>query len=1020
MRARTPDRISQVNLVLGAGVLLGLALALAAADQWHAARALQRQHDVAWAVRELQALAAPLPRWPEDRALRTQVEQRVAAPAQGFAEIEVRDARDLVLLRSGRYDHDARGLPESLRAAWQRLRYALVSHAGTARLSAADGSLLASVQFRLLNGRVSDVNPAVTRLRRGAGAVCALGLVLAAGFGYALRRRLRPGIDWAQRLDRHRLPIAGVEDIEDLESRVREATRTRVGRVLDGVHYALIVVARDGRILFVNDTAEQLTGWTQAEARDRPVYSVFHTHGEDGVTEITPVENCLREGEDIPPQLRWLRSRRGQARPIEVMAALLRDPEGLVEGAAMMFRDMSVVVQQQDDLRRQARLSQGVVDHLDEGLLTTDPAGVVRFANARAQRMFGYAREEMDGVTVTKLMPVPFLNTPDVRISDYIGARGNDKLPKVVGWRKDATTFPAELWVQPMNVDGSSGLVVIVRDITERLRSENLASRLGRLLDSASEEIYIFDAQTLYFLEVNRGAQRNLGYRPEQLAGMTPLQISEELDATTFQSYLARLRGGDTGPLSYRCRHRRADGSSYPVEVRLNFSREEEPPVFMAIAADISERQAAEERLHQLAHFDSLTGLPNRNVLNDRLDQALLAAARSTRMVGVFFIDLDRFKDVNDRHGHDVGDQVLRTVADRLRQCLRSSDTVARLGGDEFVIVAQGLRASEDAARLAQKILDRFTPPMDIDGLQLRVTPSIGIVLYPLVEADAEGLLRYADSAMYQSKQAGRARYQIFEEELAPERRRAIELQREAHTAIALNQLRLRLRPVLTANDGALAGTLLGVVWKHPRYGLIGAEEASAAAHRAGVLADLELWTLYRGCELHAAATGRGAELPPMLAEIAIWQLRTPDFGRALIDLLDRYQLPGRQLLLALYGVAADEALTQYEAVRSLLERGVRFGLRLDAPAVAGAGADLPLRVLLLDGGSTAEGTLAEALALGQRLQSALLLTGVGDEAQLAQVQASGADYLSGEALEPEIAARELERFCASRVLRPL
>ncbi len=189
----------------------------------------------------------------------------------------------------------------------------------------------------------------------------------------------------------------------------------------------------------------------------------------------------------------------------------MRNRQGVLDGVTLLFRDLTPYRRELESLRREVRLSQAVVDHLDEGLLTTDLAGVVRSANARAERMFGYSRDELVGFTIAKLMPVPFLNVPTIRITDYVTGRGNGKLPKVVGWRKDATTFPVELWVQPMRAEGSEGLVVIVRDISERLRGENLATRLGRLLDAANEEVYIFDAQTLRFLEVNRGARRNLG-----------------------------------------------------------------------------------------------------------------------------------------------------------------------------------------------------------------------------------------------------------------------------------------------------------------------------------------------------------------------------------------------------------------------------------------------------------------------------------------------------------------------------
>ena len=1004
------------SLLAGAAAA-GLLLLAGLAQEWRG-ESLQRSHELRAVGPVLQQLLPLAAAWPADRELGSRIDELLKSSASGFAQISVSDARGNLLLRRGVYDALDLPFPAVLRRQIRSLLYALLSHEDSQRPPAFAGAEAPgyTIRFRLFSGahRVSD--PAVEALRRGARLQMLAGLLLLAGFGYALRRHLRPSVDWSGRLDLHRSLTGRLPP--ELAWQVTENLRERVGRALDGLQYAIFLVGRDARIRYANSAAERLTGWSAVEAQGRPAYTVFHTLGESGIPEVTPVERCLREGEDLPPQPCSLRTRGGEVRPVEVMACLLRDADGVVDGAAMLFRDLTVATRQTEALRREARLSQSVVDHLDEGLLTTDPAGVVRSANARAQRMFGYSRDEMAGVTVTKLMPVPFLNTPGVRIGDYIGARPAAHLPKVVGWRKDATTFPVELWVQPMSVDDSSGLVVIIRDITERLRGENLASRLGRLLDSAMEEIYIFDAQTLYFLEVNRGAQRNLGYSLEQLTEMSPLQISEDLDAAMFQSYLARLRGGDTGHLSYRCRHRRADGSTYPVEVRLNFSREEEPPVFMAIVADISERQAAEERLHQLAHFDALTGLPNRTVLKDRLDQALLSAARNARMVGVFFIDLDRFKPINDRHGHETGDRVLRAAAERLKQGLRNADTVARLGGDEFVIVAQGLRTREDAGRLAQKVLDSFQAPLLVDGLSLPVTPSIGIALYPLVETDTEGLLRYADSAMYQAKQAGRARYHLFEADLAPERRRRLELQREVHTAIALNQFRARLQPLIAAQGGAVTGALLRYDWQHSRHGLIGEDEAGLAAQQAGVRADLELWCIYRACELLAEAARRERAMPPLLVEISAFQLRTADFGLYAADLIDRFRIAPAQLVLVLK-TSADEPLALHDAVPALVRRGLRFALHADTIIPAIPDGSPPLSLLVAGAGLSGLGQGALSV-LARQMGLELLVRDVDSAAQLAALAGAGAGHFCGEALLPGQQLDEFLQLIQPQALQPI
>jgi diguanylate cyclase (GGDEF)-like protein/PAS domain S-box-containing protein len=1011
-----PPSSRWIGPALVAGALTALCLLLAGLGGTLRAGALQRGLDVTAGAERVQTLAPLIERWPADRQLSRRLEALIADPRSGMASLVVLDARGTELVSRGRYDRveaPGRFVRESLRA----VLYWLRSHPGEAQLFASDGRPIGLVRFRVGRGSAPQPDPAIAALRANALLALLAGSVLTTGFGLALRSRWRPPERWV-----HRLP--GAADAPGAraaaaaaEARVLEAVRSRIGLALDGLRFGIILVGRDGRVRFLNASAERLTGWQQGDAEGRLVYSVFHVLSDDGVPEVTPAEHCLREGRDILPRERQLRSRQGEVRPVEMMACLVRDGEGVTEGAALLFRDMSTLTRQQDELRRQARLSQGVVDHLEEGLLTTDPAGVVRFANARAQRMFGYSREEMEGVTITKLMPVPFLNTPGVRISDYIGARVHAGLPKVVGWRKDATTFPAELWVQAMNVDGSSGLVIIVRDISERLRGENLASRLGRLLDSAMEEIYIFDAQTLLFLEANQGAQRNLGYRAEQLLGMTPLEISEDLDAAVFQSYLARLRSGDSGHLSYRCRHRRADGSSYPVEVRLNYSREEEPPVFMAIAADIAERQAVEERLHQLAHFDALTGLPNRTVLQDRLDQALLAAGRSSRMVGVFFLDLDHFKPINDQYGHEIGDRVLKAVAERLRTCLRSTDTVARLGGDEFVVVAQGLHSSDDAAQLAQKILDSLGPPLAIDEIDLRVTPSIGVAVYPVLDADTESLLRYADSAMYQAKQAGRACYRLFETDLAPERKRWLELQREVHTAIALNQFRLRLQPVIAA-DGGLAALMVGFAWHHSRHGVIAADEAGRAAHRAGVRADLELWVVCQACEEMARVGADRA--PPMVVEISAWQLRNPEFARYVIDLLDRYRLAAASLMLAVQPRGDGELLSRLAAVDLLQQRGVRLALLLPEPGdpVPGDATTLPYALSIV--GLPAGTTTVDLRPLLQRLPHPWLALGIDDPLARDRAAMLGVDYLCGPQVGPELEAGQLDGYLRGRSLQRL
>lgn len=703
--------------------------------------------------------------------IQRRVRQLLDLPELGLEYLEVADLSGVVFAGNGRLDHLR--LPfvsDTINRALRHGLYRLTARAGRFAILN-EGRPVGRVDYAANLPQTAQIRDAALRSLQAAGlAGLILGLPLAVLLSALAWRR------WSGAPARRRAQATAEDRALRTES-ANEATqlldkaRQRFGSTLDSMGVALITCGRDARVRFINQTAETLTGWPGSAAMGQLVYSVFHVMDESGAPRLSAAEQSLREGGEVLRQRCRLRARDGAEAMIDMMAAPLKDVEGLPDGVVMLFGDISDRMAELEELRRQSRLSLGVIDHLDEGVITTDRAGVLRFANARALQLFGYSREEIDGFTVSKLMPVPFLNTPEIRLHDYIAATPSEpsqRLPRVVGWRKDATTFPVELEVQPMYVGEDSGLILIVRDISERLRGENLAQRLGRLLDAAVEEIYIFDDTHHRFLEVNRGACRNLGYSQEQMLGMTSLDISEGLEAETFSGYLAALRAGTREQVIYQCRHRHADGSDYPVEVRLSYSHQENPPVFMAIASDISDRIMAEDQLRRLAHQDALTGLPNRRVLHDRIRLAIRNAMLRGRPFALLYLDLDHFKQINDSFGHEVGDQVLRMTAERLQAALRVSDMVARLGGDEFAVLAAEVRGAEDAGPIAQKLLDVFATPLEWQGRQHAVTPSVGIAIYPDHAADAESLLRCADAAMYQAKQAGRACFRLYSPPAAP------------------------------------------------------------------------------------------------------------------------------------------------------------------------------------------------------------------------------------------------------------
>lgn len=923
----------------------------------------------------------------------------------GLRRIVIRDTDGLLLAHAG--DYNTLGPVDEL-------RYALFSTSASTLIRASDGRVLGRAELNVSPWAVHALDDrAVVQLR-----LTGILLITLAGLGLLIGwRMLRKGArptDWRVRADpTHRSPAPqSAAELSDL------LFLQRAGATMDALDYGLVSADREGRVRYLNATAERLTGWPLAAARGRMAYSVVHLNDAQGAPVQSVLERALQKDAELTVQSGWLRARDGSRRAIELQACPLRDTSATIDGVVMLCRDATRHGAELERLKREVRLSQAVVNHLEEGVLVTDAAGVVRFANARATVMFGCSDDELHGYTIAKLMPVPFLNTPNVRLADYVAGadRGGVSLPKVVGWRRDATTFPVELWVQTLNFDQSGGLVVIVRDVTERQLGENLASRLGRLLDASAEEVYIFDAQTLALLEVNRGAQRNLGFRNEALLRMTPLDISADLDEAVFRQYLQQLREGDQDSVVYRCQHRRGNGERYPVEVRLSFSRDEVPPVFMAIATDISERLAGEAKLEQLAHYDALTGLPNRVMLQDRLQQAWLAQQRGGRLLGVLFLDLDRFKDINDRYGHEVGDLVLKATAERLKSVMRDSDTVARLAGDEFVILAPGLRTLDDAEQLAQKLIDRFAQPLAIPGHHIVSRLSLGVTLHPLDESDGEGLLRHADMAMYEAKQAGRGCYRIFTTEIDADRRRRLDLEREIHAAVALNQFHLLMVPILDLDDQAVRGIRACLYWQHPRFGRIDEDELLRAGARAGLIGDLELWQITHVCEHHLSARERGLPVLPFIIDISGWQLRSGEFAQHVEDLLARYQVPGDRLILALNPDGLVGAQPLHPASAGLLARGVRLALRdfnLPLPDDSGTG----LQLLLASTAFHDEAQIAAVMAAAQTRGMALVAT-AADDAAMQQWRSAGAgDVITSQAATD---AGAMIDWLVGRELRPL
>ncbi|ROH92980.1 sensor domain-containing diguanylate cyclase [Stagnimonas aquatica] len=1015
-RAQQPLWVQAAALLSLLSVLAALWLSLQ--SLW-SAQQLQVRINRAWALESAQRQLLPILETGTDAALETALQGLLQGADLGFRYLAVLDADGQALIARGRYEsiNRSRWLSAPARS---RLRLALYNSFGeTGRISLNDGERrLGSLEYAIGANTAHLVrDEAVERLYR----LGFYGAVLALLFGGASLLLLRALWPPAATLSR-RLTAAPTGGADKPAPPPLAALAMPGEEAYDQMQIGMLLVDAEQRVRAINATASRLTGWSASDAIGQLIYTVFHLRDAQGQPLASPAERCLREHSGQASQQLRLRPRGGSLseQHVEASACPLPLADG-GQGALMLFRDISAVVAERRRQEQRAALAEGIVDHLAESVLTTDLQGVIQSANARALRLFGYTEEEMSRMTVPRLLPVPFMNTPGLKLTDYVAA-GSGRMPKLAGWRKDATTFPAELLVEVMPGDDQERLVVVVRDISERLRSQGLAQRLGRLLDAAGEEIYVFDAQSLYFIEVNKGARRNLGLKPEQLARMSLSSIATDLDPAALQGYLSKLRGGDSDHVSYKTRHRRQDGSSYPVEVRLSFSREEEPPVFMAIALDITEREAAEKQMRQLAHFDSLTGLPNRTLLVDRLQQAMRVAARGDRQLGLFFLGLDDFKAINERHGHAVGDQILRAVADRLGSGLRVADTVSRLGGDEFVVLAQGVRDTDEALLLAEKIQEQLRVPMEVRGQRFPLSASIGISLSPLDPADAEGLLRHADLAMIQARRQGpgQVRLHPLDHPETPDGEQPPDLSRDIHAALEAGEIQLRLLPVFGVDDSVVAAEA-DFCWQHPRHGDIGSEETLRAARRLGLNSVIESWLLREVLRLQSPNQAQALPALPILLPLTARQWRDPEFAERLRELLEQFRVPPSQLIPLIEGEDWPDAVDSLPMLWSrLLRQGLRLAVRRPAlDAVLESVALLVLPAEAAAGGSQDEASLERI----RRYASAgrpLLLEGLGAGQSRQRFQQAGVSYFCSPALQAPLSAVQFMARYGGRPLKPL
>jgi len=581
-----------------------------------------------------------------------------------------------------------------------------------------------------------------------------------------------------------------------------------------------------------------------------------------------------------------------------------------------------------------------------------------------------------------------------------------------------------------------------VRKRTEELQRANEEMREANRQLTRSEEKYrsIFDSLTdVYFQvdldgmieELSPSIVTNLNYQREQMLGRRLWDFFA--DPAHCDKMLDRLE--QVGVVSdFEVLLVNHDGSKRPCAITA--TREQSPTGkgrVHGVFRDVTERKQAEAKIEHQAYHDSLTDLPNRSLLLDRLELALTRSRRHGYEGALLLIDLDRFKTINDSLGHSVGDQLLCEVSARLAGILREEDTVARIGGDEFVVLLPDVGSDSQATArkaqgIAEKIRQLLSLPICIRDHELYITPSIGITLFPIQQEDADAVLKHGDTAMYQAKSSGRNAIRFFLPGMQAEADERLGLEKDLRLAIAHNQLRLFFQPQINA-AGAVCGAEGLLRWDHPEHGLITPDRFIPVAEETGLILPIGDWVLRTACRLITRWSdgNLGAVLGHIAINVSPWQFRQPDFpGRVERILADTGADPGRLGLELTEGVVIDNVADTVEKMASFKSLGVKISIDDFGTGYSSLSylKKLPLDILKIDRSFVEEVTEDESnaaivetiIAIADHLGLEVIAEGVETQGQLQFLQAKGCGRYQGYYFSKPLPIEQFETYVAERV----
>ena len=718
------------------------------------------------------------------------------------------------------------------------------------------------------------------------------------------------------------------------EAALRESEE-RYRRIIETTSEGVWIIDAESKTVFANNRIAEMLGYTLDEILGRPILA-FMSEEWQAITIAMLIHIQRRpQGSKETFDLKF-RRKDGSSLWAIVSANPIFDQAGQYAGALGMFADITERKQAEEEIQQSEQKYRNLFHNSLVGMFrTTLTDGTVLDANTAALKMFGL--DSYEGVKTADL----YVNPADREtLKQLLLETGFVENFEAQLQRKDGSgfwiSFSAKLYAKDGYLEG------VMIDITQRKQSEEALRAkkafLKIVLGNIPQFIFWKDRNSVY-LGCNRNFAIAAGLNsPEDIIGKTDYDLPwKKEESDWFHECDARVMETDTPEYHIIEPQLQADGKQAWLDTSKIPLHDAEGNVVGLLGSyeDITERKVAQEKIHYQAMHDLLTGLPNRTLFNEQLSVSLTKAANSKSMLAVMFLDLDRFKTINDTLGHAVGDRLLQKVAQRLSSCLGEDDTVARWGGDEFTLLVSQTTSAEAVAKIAQRILDALKPAFNLEehshawrSTSLHISSSIGIALYPQNGEDAETLLRNADAALYRAKQQGRNNYQFYSAAMNSQASQLLLLENQLHHALSRGELVVYYQPQVNTITGAITGMEALVRWQHPQFGLVTPAKFIPLAEETGLIVPIGEWVLQTACAQNKAWQEAG--LPPIrvAVNLSARQFQQPFLLNIVAQTLEETGLSPQCLELEITeGIAMQDVELTKAILSNLHQMGVHLSM---------------------------------------------------------------------------------------------